>query len=118
MIRETIRRTSVLFFLLALANPCASGQAASAAAFDSAQKKAIVDEISTLQNKNYIFPETAKKIEDALRGRLQNGDFDKLSDPAGFSQFVSRILLEVSKDKQIGFAYNPRAAAEIRILNG
>ena len=118
-------RTSARWFLaialaLVLIGPRAAGQEAapSAASLDGPQKLAIIDQIASYMNANYIFADTAKKMEEALRGRLKSGEFDALAEPRTFAQAVSRILLEVSKDKHIGFAYNPQAAADMRRLSG
>ena len=115
---KTVRWMIVLAALLAFCVSGASGQEPKAPALDSAKKTAIVDEISSLLNRNYIFAETAKKMEEALRARLKNGDFDKLETAPDFAQAVSSTLSMVSKDGHIGFAYNPAAAEDIRRLMG
>jgi len=98
--------------------PQAQAQPQSAPALDAAKKLAIVDEVASLLNKEYIFAETAKKMEEELRARLKNGDFDKLNAAPEFAQAVSRVLSEVSKDGHIGFAFSPERAADIRRLQG
>ena len=115
---KTIRWMFLLFFCLAPAGPLAFGQEPKAPSLDAAQKQAIVDEISTLLNKNYIFADTAKKLEDALRARLKNGDFDKLNDAREFAGTISGTLLDVGKDKHMGFAFDPEQAADIRRIMG
>ena len=115
---KTVRWMIVLGALLALCVSGASGQEPKAPALDAAKKQAIINEISTLLNKNYIFADTAKKMEEALRARLKNGDFDKLETAPAFAQAVSNTLSMVSKDGHIGFAYNPAAAEDIRRLMG
>lgn len=118
MSRTNKQRIALLFAALALAGTLSVAQQPQAPAVDAAKKLAIVDEISTLLNKDYIFPETAKKVEDALRARLKNGDFDKLADAPSFAQAVSAVILEVSKDKHTGFAFNPALADDIRKMMG
>lgn len=118
MSQRSVRRIFVLFFALALAGTLSFGQEPKAPTLDAAAKQAIVDEIATLLNKNYIFPDTAKKVEDALRAKLKSGDFDKLNDAREFSQAVSATVLEVSKDKHTGFAYDPETAEDLRRLAG
>jgi hypothetical protein len=118
MARTTTQRIFVLFFALALAGTFAFAQQPKAPTVDAARKQAIVDEISTLLNKNYIFPETAKKIEDALRDRLKNGGFDKMTDAREFAGAVSATILDVSKDRHTGFAHNPEMAEDLRRLAG
>lgn len=94
------------------------GQEAAAPTLDTAQRQAIVDEIATLLNKNYIFAETAKKVEEALRAKLAAGDFDKVAAAPDFAQAVSALILDVSKDRHTGFAYNPAMAEDLRRLMG
>jgi len=107
-----------IFLIFALAGWGALAQTPGAPTLDAAKKLAIIDEIASLLNQNYVFAETAKKMEDALRGRLKNGDFEKLNSAPEFAQAVSRTLHEVSKDGHIGFAFNPEAAADLRRLRG
>jgi hypothetical protein len=83
-------------------------------ALDSAMRQAIVEEISRLLNDNYIFPETAKKMEEQIRMRFKNGYYDKLNGAREFAQAVSQDITAVAKDKHLGFAYAPVQAAEIK----
>jgi hypothetical protein len=115
---KIVRWIVIALALLALWFSLAFGQQASAPILDAARKQAVVDEISTLLNKSYIFAETAKKMEEALRARLKNGDFDKLAAATAFAQEVSKTLYEVSKDGHIGFAFNPALAEDMRRLAG
>ena len=122
MKQPAVKRMIVWSFILALAGALAFGQTppapAQAPSIDASQKQAVIAEISDLMNKNYIFPETAKKVEDALRGRLSSGDFDKLGNASEFARAVSAVILEVTKDRHTGFAYNPAMAEDLRRLAG
>jgi hypothetical protein len=113
---KILRRMVIALAIPALWASLALGQVAATQVLDAAKKQAVVGEISTLLNKNYIFAETAKKMEETLRARLKNGDYDKVATPQAFAQAVSNALLEVSKDRHIGFAYNPAMAEDIRRL--
>jgi hypothetical protein len=104
--------------ILALGIWPALGQDAQTPTLDAAKKRAVIDEIASLLNKEYIFAETAKKMEETLRARLKNGDFDTLDAAPAFAQAVSSTLSTVSKDGHIGFAFNPELAADIRRLMG
>jgi len=114
MYKARILWAIVLFFALALIAPAAFPQQPPSPSIDAAQKKAIVDEISTLLDKNYIFPDTAKKVGDALRAKLKSGDLDKMNDARAFAQTLSQVILATGKDKHMGFAFNPAAAEDIR----
>jgi hypothetical protein len=115
---KMIRWLVIIVAILALGVFLALGQEAQAPTLDAAKKQAIVDEVASLLNKEYIFAETAKKMEETLRARLKNGDFDKLDAAPAFAQAVSTTLTMVSKDGHIGFAFNPTLAQDIRRLMG
>jgi hypothetical protein len=108
-----------LLFVLLLAAWGASAafaQEAKGPVLDAAKKQAIVDEISSLLNKNYIFAETAKKIEDRLRDRLKSGAYEKFSGPRDYAEAVNWDLADVGHDRHMGFAHAPAQAAEIARL--
>lgn len=115
---KVIRWMIIVVALLLFCASAVFGQEAKAPTIDAAKKQIIVDEITTLLNKNYIFAETAKNIEEALTAKLKNGNFDKLDAAPAFAQAVSRTLSEVSKDGHIGFAFNPSIAEDLRRLRG
>jgi hypothetical protein len=111
---KTIRCLVLIAGILALWASPALGQEVQTPTLDAAKRQAIVDEISTLLNKNYIFPETARKMEETLRARLASGGYDAFDRAPAFAQALSKDLLEVSKDRHIGFAYNPEMADNLR----
>lgn len=116
MVRTATRWAFLLIFTVAIVNPPAFGQEPKVPTLDAAKKLAIVDEISTLLNKNYIFADTARKMEERVRNRLKNGDYDAFATAPEFAQAVSKDLLEVSKDRHVGFFYNPESADNLRRL--
>ena len=113
---KTIRWIVIVTAPLVLWTAAVFGQGANAPAIDAARKQAVVDEIATLFNKNYIFAETAQKVEEALRAKLKAGDFDKAATAPDFAQAVAAVILDVSKDRHTGFAYNPAMAEDLRRL--
>jgi len=115
---QPIRWIALAIALLFLWTTAVFGQSGPAPALDAAKKQAVVDEIATLFNRNYIFAETAKKVEEALRAKLKAGDFDKLATAPDIARAVAAVILDVSKDRHTGFAYDPAAAEDIRRLEG
>ena len=111
---KTLRLILVTTVALVLLVSALLAQETNAPAVDRAKKQAVVDEIATLLDANYIFPETAKKMEETLRARLASGGYDAFDRAPAFAQALSKDLLEVSKDRHIGFAYNPEMAANLR----
>jgi hypothetical protein len=115
---KMIRWVVIIVAVLAVWVSLALGQGATAPALDQAGKQAVVDEIATLFNKNYIFADKAKKVEEALRAKLKAGEFDKLDAAPAFAQAVAAVILDVTGDRHTGFAYNPARAEDIRRLEG
>jgi retinol-binding protein 3 len=118
---KSVRPFVFSLVLLALAAGAVLAQAPAAPAapaVDAAAKQAVVDEIATLFNKNYIFADTARKVEEALRSKLKAGDFDKAATAPDFARAVAAVILDVSKDRHTGFAYDPSRAENIRRLEG
>jgi len=115
---KTLRNIVIAIAILAFGAGAVFAQEAAAPTLDAAKKQAIVDEVSTLLNREYIFADTAKKMEEALRTQLKNGNFDKAATAPAFAQAVSRVLSMVSKDGHIGFAHNPALAEDMRRLQG
>jgi hypothetical protein len=115
---KMIRWIVIIVAILALWASLALGQEASAPTLDAAKKQAIVDEIAALLNKNYIFADKAKKVEEALRAKLAAGDLDKPVAAPDFARAVGAIILDVTKDRHTGLAYDPARAEDIRRLEG
>ncbi|MGZ5556516.1 MAG: S41 family peptidase [Candidatus Aminicenantales bacterium] len=113
---KALRLILIVIAIVVLLFTALLAQETQAPTLDKAQKQAIVDEIATLLNKNYIFAEMAKKIEEALRAKLATGGFDNLDEARRFAQAVSKDLLEISKDRHIGFNYDPQLADGLRRL--
>ena len=113
MTRNSNRWIFALLLYAIIAVQFGFGQKADTPVLDTAKKQMIVDEIATLLNKNYIFADTAKKIEERLRARLSGGEYDKFSRAGEFANAVSKDILEVGHDKHMGFAFAPERAANI-----
>jgi hypothetical protein len=117
-------RVFILVLVLAIAGLPAFGRTAQAQGraqaplIDQAQKQAVINEIADQLNGNYIFPETAKKVEEALRSRLKEGGFDAMKTTVEFAAAVAAVILDVSKDRHTGFVYNPAMAEDFRRLEG
>ncbi len=87
----------------------------------------IIDSISKEFNEVYVFPETAKKMEEALKKNLAEGRYSAIDDPEILAQKLKEDLVAVSNDKHINIFYmekepkdpdsNPEARAkEIRAM--
>ncbi len=68
---------------------------------DAATRQAVIESAIKHLNENYVFPETAKKMEAALRERMQRGEYDNITSAPAFASALTAHLQEVSHDKHL-----------------
>jgi hypothetical protein len=59
-------------------------------------RTAIVDKVSDILAKNYLFPEKGKKMGAFIREKLKNGDYDKITDMKKLAEQLTSDLLLTS----------------------
>jgi hypothetical protein len=74
---------------------------------DAAGKKAAIDGVIAALEKNYVFPETAKKMGEDLHGRLARMEYDSVTSSREFAQLLTDHLRAVCKDKHLRVLYSP-----------
>jgi hypothetical protein len=79
---------------------------------DAAGKKALVNAVADTLAKQYVFPETARKMGDLIKKNLKTGKYSMIDDPQAFADMLSADLLSVSHDKHLGVRYAPKAILE------
>jgi hypothetical protein len=97
------------FALVVLLAP-ASAQpqtAKSAPALDDAERKAAIDGVLEKVTKNYVFPDVAKKMEEAIRDRQAKKEYDAIATGPELAETLTKHLREVCKDKHLGVRYSP-----------
>ncbi len=78
------------------------------------EQQQVIDSISVLLNKNYVFQDVAKKMSDLISSNLKNGSYASITDPVLFSERLTADLLSISKDKHIRVGFNPAFIKELR----
>ena len=68
---------------------------------DSAMRGAVIDGVIKELNDNYIFPETAKKMETDLRSRQGAKEYDSITSARQFAEKLTSDLQSVSHDKHL-----------------
>ena len=93
---------------------------------DAATRARVIDGAISNLNEFYVFPETAKKMGEALRARQKRGEYDASIEAEAFATLLTNHLQEVSHDKHLhvnfvpsvipkgGPAPNPEAEARMR----
>jgi CubicO group peptidase (beta-lactamase class C family) len=86
----------------------AQGQQSADVQFDAAARAAVIEGALKNLNDAYVFPDVAKKMEQAIRERMARKEYDEITRPAQLVSLLTTHLREVSKDKHLLVVYNPR----------
>lgn len=73
----------------------------SSSTLDAATRQEVIEGAIKALNEAYVFPETAKKMEQVLRERMQRKEYDNVTDAGEFARLLTAHLQEVSKDKHL-----------------
>ena len=76
---------------------------------DAAARQRAIDGATAMLNEFYVFPETAKKMEAAIRTRQKAGEYDSITNGDAFAEKLTADLREVSHDKHLGVSFSPGA---------
>ncbi len=69
---------------------------------DAATRARVIDEAVAKLNEYYVFPETAKKMAEAVQAKLKSGAYDAITDADDFAARLTDDLRAVSNDKHLG----------------
>jgi retinol-binding protein 3 len=81
---------------------------------DAATRARVIDGVVANLNEFYVYPESAKKMEEALRERQKKGAYDAVTDGEKFATMLTDDLQQVSHDKAPARHVFPRGFAERR----
>jgi peptidase S41-like protein len=73
---------------------------------DAAERSRVIDGAIANLHEFYVFPETAKKMEDAVRARQKKGEYDSVTDGNAFAELLTAHFREVSHDKHLGVGFS------------
>ena len=76
---------------------------------DAATRAKVIDGAVTALNDTYVFPETAKKMEEAVRAHQQKHDYDGISDGDDFAKRLTDDFQAISHDKHLHVMFSPAA---------
>ena len=77
------------------------------------ERSAVIDSVLAKLNEMYVFPETAKKMETAVRARAAQKEYDSLENGQEFARKLTADLREESQDKHLSVMFFPQGAREI-----
>jgi hypothetical protein len=78
-------------------------------------RQRVIDGAIAKLNETYVFPETVKKMEGALRARQNKGEYDAANEAEDFAQNPSRLEFEPPGRYNVGWL-NPQSGLEERTL--
>ena len=73
---------------------------------DAATRTRVIDGVLKRLNDSYVFPETAKKMEQSIRERVSNKEYDEITSAKAFATKLTDDLQAVSKDKHLRVRYS------------
>jgi hypothetical protein len=73
---------------------------------DAATRAAVIDVLMKELSETYVFPETAQKMEAAIRSRVAAKEYDSVTSARGFAEKLTADLRSVSNDKHLGIRYS------------
>jgi retinol-binding protein 3 len=73
---------------------------------DAAQRTALIERTIVELNKNYVFPEKAKKMEAVLRQHQKKGDYNSITSAEKFSSVLTEQLVAETNDKHLRVIYS------------
>ncbi|HXT75880.1 MAG TPA: S41 family peptidase [Candidatus Eisenbacteria bacterium] len=79
---------------------------------DAATRTRVIDGAIAQMNQTYVFPEVAKKMEEAVRARQKRGEYDEITDGSRLAAKLTDNFQEVSHDKHLRVNYDPMKIPE------
>ena len=86
--------------------------AAQTSTVDAATQQQVIDGVLRELNAAYVFPETAKAMEKAIRERVGRKEYDRITDAAEFARTLTEHLQVVSRDKHLRVHFSPERLEE------
>ena len=75
-------------------------------ALDDAARAAVIDGLIEKLNSTYVFPDVAKKMEQAIRARQAKKEYAAITSGPELARVLTDHLREVCKDKHLGVEYS------------
>src|SRR5690349_12471622 len=79
---------------------------------DAATRTQVIDGILKRLNDSYVFPDVAKKMEQAIRERVAKKEYDQITSSKEFATKLTSDLQDVSHDKHLRIRYSHDAIPE------
>ena len=116
MTRATsVRALVVLLGLLPISSGAQQPPPGPDATIDASTRSTVIDGALEHLKTAYVFPETAAKMSDAIRARVQRKEYDNMTSARTFAEALTKDLQEVSHDKHLRVIYSVDPLPERRV---
>ena len=79
-------------------------------ALDAAARAEAIDGVLKALNEVYVYPDVAKKMEEAVRLHQKRGEYESVTNGRQLAQLLTDHLREVSRDRHLGVTFTPQSA--------
>jgi hypothetical protein len=79
---------------------------------DAATRGRVINGAIAMLDEFYVFPEVAKKMGIAVRGRAKRGEYDSVTDGNAFAKLLTSHFQDVSHDKHLFVSFSPMRLPE------
>ena len=79
---------------------------------DAAARKEVIENLLKRLNEAYVFPDTAAKMEQAVRARVARGEYEQITSAKKFAAKLTADIQEVSRDKHLRVQYSAQPIPE------
>lgn len=96
-------RWTLAFAALVIATPLVAqgGDAGPDRTIDAAERRTVIDGVIARLNEAYVFPDTAKAMERAIRARQRRGEYDRITSARAMADSLTAHLQAVSQDRHL-----------------
>jgi hypothetical protein len=85
---------------------------------DAATRRRVIEAALAKLDSNYVFPDVATKMADAVRARLARGEYERVTNGIRFASLLTEHLQDVSRDKHLRVNFSPRRVPDRRPNDG
>ena len=103
-----------LFFSSLFLLPLLASAQEMPAPLTAAERAEVVDSISAILDRSYVFPDIGKAIGERLHAKARQGDYDGISDPFQFAETLTEDVRSVNNDLHLSVRFSPQQIAEQR----
>ena len=80
---------------------------------DATTRAKVIEGAVAALNESYVFPETAKKMEEAVKAHQKKGDYDSITEGDAFAKRLTDDFRTVSHDKHLGVMFSPAPMPDV-----